>query len=121
MSHDKPDIPEIIRTAKEFIDDMLDKVDYADRYNALCASHLLGVALRELEVGERQHDEELKRLVSFTGEHGDLDELRRKLSEGIRAGRYDGQWDEMLELVLLDVIDRVKVSRPDHLDDVHRD
>lgn len=121
MSQDQPDIPEIIKTVKEFIDDMLGKVDNADRYNALCASHLLGVAQRELEFGRQQYEEQLERLANFTGEHGSLDTLIGKLCKGIRAGRYDDRWDETFELILQDVIARVKVSRPDYLDDMHRD
>jgi hypothetical protein len=121
MGQDQPDIPEIIKTVKEFIDDMLDKVDKAERYNALCASHLLGVAQRELELGTQQCEEQRRRLANFTGEHGSLDTLIEMLCKGIRAGRYDDRWNEAFDLILQDLIDRVKVSRPDYLDDVHRD
>jgi hypothetical protein len=36
------------------------------------------------------------------------------------AERYE-RWDETFDLVMQHVIDRVKVSKPDYLDPIHRD
>lgn len=121
MSQDQPSLREIIRTTAEFVDGIVDQVDDAERYNALCVSHLLRVADRELTMDEQQERRQLGSLETFMGEKGPIGELYGKLCRGIRAGRYDERWDETLELVMQHVIDRVKVSKPEHLDPSHRD
>lgn len=120
MGRDKPDVVEIIKTVDEFVAQLLDGLAGRERYDALCARYLLGVAERELGAGARMDRAEQRRLEAFLGEAGPLDELTAKLAARIRAGACDARWDEVFDLVFGHVINKVAVSRPEHLDDKQR-
>ena len=47
--------------------------------------------------------------------------MTEALCANIRAGKYDDKWDEVLNLVLAETIDKVKVVKPGHLAPMHRD
>ena len=44
-----------------------------------------------------------------------------ELCANIRAGKYDGDWDRVLNMVLEQTIDKVNVVKPRHLAPMHRD
>ena len=119
MSRDRPDVVEIIKTVEEFVAQIFDQLDSQGRYEALCARYLLTIAERELTLGERMDKVELRRMETFLGATGSLNELTEKLASSIRAGACDARWDEVSALVLDHVINKVAVSRPEHLDPSH--
>jgi Domain of unknown function (DUF6285) len=120
MSRDRPDVVEIIKTVDEFIAQLVDRLDGRERYDALCARYLLGIAERELTGGAGIDRTERRRLETFLGEAGSVDELYASLAASIRAGGCDSRWEEVFELVLGHVINKVAVSRGDQLDSEHR-
>jgi acetoacetate decarboxylase len=121
MPHDPPELPELINTVLEFVDGIAPKLDAQDRYHALCAGYLLEIVLRELadwQAPETADDRRLRACANLP----DLpvNELTRRLSAAIRAGKFDQRMDELLETLTEHVVAKVKVSRPSCLEPEHR-
>lgn len=120
MSQDNPPLPELLRTVREFIDEVTDKLKDQDRYHAMCASYLLAVAERELALGGEMDRVETAALISFTGQQQPLADSYAALAAAIRAGDCDARWEDTLSLLLRHVVNKVLVSRPAHLHPMHR-
>ena len=120
MSQDNPSIEEILTTVKEFAQGVAQRSSGAERYDALCAAFLMGVVQRELDIGERQDDEQLNQLQDMLGTSDDLAELYNKFSNNVRQGSYDKDWQSAFDFAFQQVVDKVKVTNPDHLEEKHR-
>lgn len=118
MAHDQPDLPEILRTVREFIDDLVPRLGGLERYHALCALHLLDIALREL-VAEWRHTEtdDDRRLRALLGTDAALSsaEVRARLAHDIRDGRFDAELPALLAPLLAHVVAKVRIAKPDVL------
>ena len=121
MSQDRPSINDILLTVQKFLDDTGPKLDGEAKYHAQVSSYLLGICERELRLGPPTDAKEKERLKSFLGKDGSLVELTADLCAGIRAGKYDSRWNEVLDLVLAETVDKVKIVRPGNLAPEHRD
>ncbi len=121
MSQDRPSINDILLTVQKFLDDTGPKLEGEAKYHAQVSSYLLGICERELRLGEAIDRDGLARLSKFMKREGSLTDLTEALCSEIRAGKHDGDWDELLDLVLHQTIDKVKVVRPGNLDRMHRD
>jgi len=109
----------VLRTVREFVDSMRTKLGGEDQYHAIVAAYLLGIVERELSLApgfDRQEYLELARFIAAPLNSTEaLSELHQTLCEGIRAGRYDDRFDELIALVLEQTANKVRVVRPDHL------
>jgi hypothetical protein len=122
MAHDWPDVPEILRTVREFIDGVTPRLAGLDRYHALCAIYLIEIAERELagwEAPPTAADERLRELAGIAPEDGR--QAITSLCRRIRAGELEDRMDELLEALTAHVVAKVRVSKPAVLDPVHRD
>ena len=113
MNRDQPGVDEILQTVREFIDDITDRLDGIDRYHAMCASYLLAVAQRERAQGEAA---DLADAVALAGLPTDPGEFARRL----RQGEFDEQWAELLPRMLEHVVNKVRISKPEHLEPMHQ-
>jgi hypothetical protein len=120
MLQDQPDIPEILRSVREFITEISDGLDDQQRYHALCANYLLTIVEREVALGRGMDEAAEARLQAFLGATVPLPELSARLCAAIRSGECDTRWDETVALVMDQVIAKVRVTKPDHLDPMHR-
>jgi hypothetical protein len=120
MSQDNPSIPELLRTVREFIEEVTPKLAGQDRYHALCTSYLVSIVEREVELGEAIDRAELAALRAFTGRSQPLAEGYADLAREIRAGTHDARWDALAMLLFEHVVNKVRVSKPDHLHPMHR-
>lgn len=120
MLQDQPDVPEILRTVREFVTSVLDKLDDQERYHALCANYLLNIVEREFALGREIDDAAAAQLRAFLGVEAPLPELSTRLCAAIRGGECDARWDEAVALVLDQVVAKVKVTKPEYLDPRHR-
>ena len=120
MSQDNPDIQEILTTVKEFAEGVAGRSSGAERYDALCAAFLMGVVQRELEFGEQQDDNQLAQLRDLLGKPGDLAELYQLFSKNVRDGGYDDDWQVAFDFAFGQVVDKVKVTNPNHLEAEHQ-
>lgn len=119
MSQDNPAFAELLRTVREFIDDITPKLEGQDRYHGLCASYLLSITEREGALGEAIDREEAAALAAFNGTRAPLPEAWAALAGDIRRGQCDERWDELMTLVTRHVVNKVRVSKPDHLHPMH--
>ena len=120
MSQDRPAATELLRTVREFVDSMRPKLAGEDQYHAIVASYLLSILEREFTLAPGFDQQEHLELVRFTGSAAPLPELLKMLCEGIRAGRHDDRFDELLALVLDQTANKVRIVLPGHLDPSHR-
>lgn len=119
MSQDRPSASELLRTVRQYLDDLGPRLEAAERYQALVAAHLLGIVERELALSPLSDEEEHQRLAGFLGTSGPAADLRRSLCERIRAGHLDARWADVLDLVLDEVVNKVRIVRPQHLAPLH--
>lgn len=120
MSQDNPDIQEILTTVREFAEGVASRTQGGERYDALCAAFLTDVVKRELQVGEQQDAAQQVRLQSLLGSSGDLSQLYREFSARVRRGDYDQDWQVAFDFAFEQVVDKVRVTNPDHLEAEHR-
>lgn len=121
MSQDRPSINDLLLTVQKFLDDTGPKLQGEAKYHAQVSSYLLGICERELRLGQGYDAEERARLAALLGHDGSLADLTAELCAGIRAGRFDGDWDALLQTVLADTVNKVKIVRPALLAPEHRD
>jgi len=119
MSQDNPSIPELLRTVREFIDEVTPKLEGQDRYHALCTSYLVSIVERELASGAAIDRAEQVALADFTGRDEPLPTGYAALAREIRAGHHDARWDALAALLFEHVTNKVRVSKPDHLHPMH--
>jgi hypothetical protein len=121
MSQDRPSINDILLTVQKFLDDTGPKLTGEAKYHAQVSSYLLGICERELRLAGDFDHREAAQLSAFLSSDAPLPAMTEALCANIRAGKYDGKWDEVLNLVLAETIDKVKVVKPGHLAPMHRD
>jgi len=117
MAHDLPDLPELVRTAREFIERITDKLEDEDRYHALCSGFLLEIVLRELDQWQPGVTADDERLRAMLGDPArPLDRLTADLSAAISAGDFDDRTPELLECLIQHVESKVRVTKPRFLE-----
>ncbi len=121
MSHDLPLLPDILRVVREYLDSIKDAVPEKDRYHAICCSHLLSIAEREVTQEPGFAVEAATALNRFLGKTLSLEEATLEFAHGLRAGAFDEQWENVSGLVLQSVIDKVMITKPDQLHPMHRE
>lgn len=120
MSQDLPSLPELLRTVREFVDEITPQLDGRDRYHGLCASYLLSIAEREMALGPEIDADEQSMLAHFIGMETDLAHGYATLARAIRSGSLDERWDQLMSLLTRHVVNKVRVTKPDHLHPMHR-
>src|SRR6266700_3347836 len=106
MSQDRPSINDILLTVQKFLDDTGPKMQGEAKYHAQVSSYLLGICERELRLAGGFDREEAAELTELLGSRKPLGEMTGELCENIRAGKYDKNWDQVLNMVLEQTIDK---------------
>jgi len=107
MSASFPDTDNLLRTVRDFLDDLRSSLEGEQRYHAQVASYLLDIVLRERS-GEQVP-------VAPAG----LD--ARTFRDAVRSGTLDGR-DDTLIAELLDMSARDAAAvRPSHVQPEHRE
>ena len=119
MSQYLTDTSELLKTVQQYVSEIGAKLKGGDKYNALVAAYLLSICEREVRLGPFFDIKEKKDIIQFLKSGGSLEDLQRILCEGIREGKYDENWNELLDLILAQTVNSVAVVRPDHLDEDH--
>jgi hypothetical protein len=121
ITQDQPDVAEILRTVAEFARGVAARSAGSERYDALCAAFLVEVVGRELAAGEAPAQRQQAALRELLGSPGDqpapsYGEFCRR----VRAGELDHDWKRAFDFALHQVIDKVRVTNPVHLESDHR-
>ena len=124
MPHDAPDLPGLLDAVKEFVTEITPRLTGRDRYHALCSVYLLEIAQRELSEWEHQATADDARIRALTGAAdggaASAREARADLCALIRRGDFDSSLDQLHAELLAHVVDKVRVSKPDVLAELHR-
>ena len=113
MNRDQPGVEEIVVTVREFLEEITERLQGIDRYHAMCASYLLAIAQRELAQGAAADDADSVALAGLPQEAGEL-------AARLRRGEFDDQWNELLPRMLAHVVNKVRISKPEHLEPMHQ-
>lgn len=117
MPHDWPDLPELVRTVREFLRTLDDDLEGQQHYRARCAEYLLGIVERELQEWQPQpggDDEALEAVLSKAAVGGSGSPIER-LSRALREGHFDQDLDSLLPELLRHVEHKISVSKPQYL------
>lgn len=119
MAQDLPDIPELVRTANEFIERIVPKLDGQDRYHAMCTKFLLEIVERELSQWTPTLTTDDMRLMNFLGDETFANgaETIAALSAAIRTGSFDQRMEELLPVLIKHVESKVEITKPSYLDE----
>lgn len=118
MAHDLPNLAELIRTSRDFIERVTPKLEGEDRYHALCSTFLLDIVLRELAEWAPQASDDDERLRALLEDpQRPLDRLTTDLSAAIRSGAYDDRMPELLGALITHVESKVRVTKPAFLEE----
>lgn len=119
MPHDWPELPDLLVTVREFLDDLTPRLEGQDRYHALCAAYLLNIAGRELKEWSRPATQDDARLAALVPDSELMSpaEVVSALCRDIRAGKHDERLPELMTVMHAHVSSKVRVSRPEYLDE----
>ncbi|MEX2482229.1 MAG: DUF6285 domain-containing protein [Gammaproteobacteria bacterium] len=122
MAHDQPDVPDMVLTAREFLADLVPRLDGLDRYHALCTVYLLDIARRELDEWTHDDTPDDEHLRALTGASGETQPATvvADLCRAIRSGRFDADLAGLREALLEHVVAKVRVVKPSVLVPEHR-
>ncbi|MBL6751236.1 MAG: hypothetical protein ISP90_11970 [Nevskia sp.] len=115
-----PDIADLLATVRDTLKQVAPQLERGPAYQLHVSGFLLELALRELESGDTAAVHSQQRLSRLLGAEGSAVELTWKLCRALRAGALDARWDEVLQVLLEDNVERVRIVRPDVLAAEHR-
>ena len=109
--HDRPTAAELVEAVREFLErDVMDATDGSVRFHTRVAINALGIVEREL-AGGRGHEAEHEARLAALGVSDDAE-----LAAKIRSGALDDRWDEVVDSVRADVLDKLAVANPTYPD-----
>ena len=120
MSQHRPALDNILATVRRFLETSAPQLQGEARYHAQVCAYLLAIGERELQHGAAHDAAERGRLAAILGHDGETCLLNAELATGLRAGRFDAAFPQVLDALLAVAADRVAVVRPDQLDARHR-
>lgn len=114
---DKPDASDLLNTARRVLtEDLLPELPRDKRYAALMVAAAMATAAREAEAGDGPLIAEREALATLYETDGTLDDLNRRFAADLRAGRFDDDPDEAVEILRRSVLHRLAESNPRYLD-----
>lgn len=118
---DQPALPDLLGVVREYLERIQGQVPDHERYHALCCAYLLAIAERELTQGRALAAASAARIGGYLGLPPQAGAVNRALAEALRSGRLDADWEGAFAQVLAQVIDKVRISKPEHLHAMHRE
>lgn len=118
---DSPDGAELLRIARAtLLQELLPQLPARSRYPALMVANAMGIASRELGA-TGAHTQAVKTLFrELYGAQAETEasgerELAARLAQDLRTGEFDGEMLRVGELLLAEVRERLRISRPKYL------
>jgi len=118
-----PDAAALLDTARDtLMADLLFSIPGEQRYTALMVGNAMGIAAREIALGQKARIREIERLRPLAAQDvapsapadDDVHALRRAVAAAIRAGRFDDGAQAMAlhDALLAIAVDRLAISDP---------
>lgn len=119
MKQDQPGAHDLVGTVREYLDGLAAKLDEEHRFDLRVATHLLGIAERELRDRPDFTAEESDEIRALTAAEDGEDEVAA-LCRALRAGDLDDRWDEAFAAVNRTVELKMAVVRPSALEQAEK-
>ena len=108
--HGRPTAAELAAAVEEFLrGELMPSLEGRSRFQTLVAANVVAMIQRELDLGPDQEVRAEQRFASL-GVRDDAE-----LADAIRSGEMDGRVEEVVEVVWLNVVDKVAVANPKYL------
>jgi hypothetical protein len=108
--HDAPTAAQLVEAVREWIErDVMTATDPRTKFHARVAANVLLIVEREFELGDAQAAAHAGRLEQL----GVADDV--ELAAAIRERRFEDRAEELRELLLDSVIDKLAVANPKYL------
>jgi hypothetical protein len=116
QADDSPDMPsqmELVTSVRDFLrDDAMANLTGRSQFLARVASNSLDIVLRELTVGGRHQRAEQQRLQAYFESDASLMSLRRRLSQGLRAGEIGLDDIAVQQHLRQTVVNQIAIDQP---------
>lgn len=112
-----PTLVDLIGTVRDFLKDAPPGRGLG--YEGNVARYLLDMSVRELEAGAALDRNSAHRLATLLAEEAPHSRSAAGLCRAIRAGGFDDRWEEILDVLLEESVERVAIVRPDVLAPEH--
>ena|SRR5215467_14626032 len=117
MPKGTPRATDLLEVVREFIErDLLPAASGDLRFQCRVAINVLGIVMREIELGPTQQEAERQRLVRLLGHAGSIDELNRELTRRIREGTTGADTPGLLEHLHTTSAEALKIDNPKWLE-----
>lgn len=114
-----PDAADLLKTARDgLLNDILPHLPKAHHYTALMAANALAISLREITAdGARARAEAALHDSLYEAGEGaqDIDAFSARLAGDLRAGRFDARLPAVGQLLLDEVVARLRISNPKYV------
>src|SRR2546430_2294992 len=116
MPSDRPTADGLIASAAEYLAvNVRPALDAHAAFEALIASNLLAIALRELELGPELRAADEHDLAGLLGREGSLEELEAHLADQIREGDIDDRWGQVLAVLRASARRHLQIANPEYV------
>ncbi|XOV87901.1 MAG: phosphotransferase family protein [Pseudomonadota bacterium] len=110
---DMPRLDELVTSVRDFLrHDVMAATQGRNNFLARVASNSLDIVLRELDLGMRHKAAELARLQAFFDSTEDLETLRWRLIENLRAGRQALEDPTLTDHLRHTVVNQIAIDQP---------
>lgn len=121
---DRPTAPELLQAVREFLEsEVLPQLNGRRQFHTRVAINVLRILEREWEQEEYAVRAEWSGLAQLLGESGEppssfagareaVKELNRDLSQRIRSGELDDQWERVVSAVRATVLEKLAIANP---------
>ena len=112
---DMPRIDELVTSVRDYLrDDVMKATKGRTNFLARVAGNSLDIVLRDLAVGDKHRRRQHERLQTILGDSGDLETLRRTLSQRLRAGSIALDHPGLAEYLREAVVNQVAIDQPSY-------
>jgi hypothetical protein len=116
MPVDRPTARELIETVAEHLAvNVRPQLSGHASFEAVIATNLLAIALRELELEAELAELDREQLTSLLGQDASLGELERQLAFSIREGELDDRAGEVKAILRASAGRRLRISNPGYV------
>jgi hypothetical protein len=109
-----PRAEELTQAVSRWIDGVRPSLDARNAFLARVAVNILGVIVREQNLGPAAETAARARFAELLGHDGDFADLNRELCARLRAGKLDAQTPGLLAALKANVLDQIAIDQPNY-------
>jgi hypothetical protein len=109
-----PKAEELTQAVSRWIDGVRPSLDTRNAFLARVAVNILGVIVREQNLGPAAEAAARARFAELLGHEGDYADLNRELCARLRAGELDAETPGLLAALKANVLDQIAIDQPNY-------